>query len=77
MNRTLLSLLLISTLFAFSPINAPAAKDIVDTAVAAGNFTTLVTAIKAAGLVETLKGKGLYLFLHQRTKLLLKSQKKI
>lgn len=33
-------------------------KDIVDTAVSAGNFNTLVTAIKAAGLVETLKGKG-------------------
>ena len=33
-------------------------KDIVDTAVAAGSFSTLVTAIKAAGLVETLKGKG-------------------
>ena len=32
--------------------------DIVDTAVAAGNFDTLVTAIKAAGLVETLKGDG-------------------
>lgn len=34
------------------------AADIVDTAVAAGNFTTLVAAIKAAGLVDTLKGKG-------------------
>ena len=33
-------------------------KDIVDTAVAAGSFKTLVAAIKAAGLVETLKGKG-------------------
>jgi len=33
-------------------------KDIVDTAVAAGSFGTLVTAVKAAGLVETLKGKG-------------------
>ncbi|HUU20021.1 MAG TPA: fasciclin domain-containing protein [Sedimentisphaerales bacterium] len=33
-------------------------KDVVDTAVAAGDFNTLVTAIKAAGLVETLKGKG-------------------
>jgi len=33
-------------------------KDVVDTAVAAGDFTTLVTAIKAAGLVETLKGEG-------------------
>jgi uncharacterized surface protein with fasciclin (FAS1) repeats len=33
-------------------------KDIVDTAVAAGQFNTLATALKAAGLVETLKGKG-------------------
>lgn len=34
------------------------ADDIVDVAVANGNFTTLVTAVKAAGLVETLKGDG-------------------
>jgi uncharacterized surface protein with fasciclin (FAS1) repeats len=34
------------------------AKDIVDTAVAAGSFKTLATALQAAGLVETLKGKG-------------------
>ena len=34
------------------------AEDIVDTAVAAGNFTTLAAALQAAGLVETLKGKG-------------------
>jgi uncharacterized surface protein with fasciclin (FAS1) repeats len=33
-------------------------KDIVDTAVSAGDFNTLVTAIKAAGLVGTLKGEG-------------------
>ncbi len=33
-------------------------KDIVDTAVGAGNFTTLVAAVEAAGLVETLKGEG-------------------
>ncbi|MES2667739.1 MAG: fasciclin domain-containing protein [Pseudomonadota bacterium] len=33
-------------------------KDIVDTAVAAGNFTTLAAALGAAGLVETLKGPG-------------------
>ncbi|HQN08337.1 MAG TPA: fasciclin domain-containing protein [Thermoanaerobaculia bacterium] len=33
-------------------------KDIVDTAVAAGSFNTLATALKAADLVETLKGKG-------------------
>lgn len=34
------------------------AQDIVDTAVKAGNFATLVTAVKAAGLVDTLKGPG-------------------
>ena len=34
------------------------AKDIVETAVAAGSFNTLAAALKAAGLVETLKGKG-------------------
>jgi len=33
-------------------------KDIVDTAVAAGSFKTLATALQAAGLVETLKGPG-------------------
>ena len=33
-------------------------KDIVETAMAAGSFETLVTAIKAAGLVEALKGEG-------------------
>lgn len=33
-------------------------KDIVDTAVGAGKFSTLVAAVKAAGLVETLKGPG-------------------
>jgi len=33
-------------------------KDVVDTAVGAGSFKTLVAAVKAAGLVETLKGKG-------------------
>jgi len=35
-----------------------APKDIVDTAVSAGSFTTLVTAVKAAGLVDALKGDG-------------------
>ena len=43
----------------FGPTLARAA-DIVDTAVAAGSFKTLVTAVKAAGLVKTLKGKGPY-----------------
>jgi uncharacterized surface protein with fasciclin (FAS1) repeats len=34
------------------------AADIVDTAVAAGQFNTLVKAVKAAGLADTLKGDG-------------------
>ena len=38
--------------------NEPAAKDIVDTAVAAGSFKTLAKALEAAGLIETLKGAG-------------------
>jgi len=33
-------------------------KDIVDTAVGAGSFGTLVAAVQAAGLVDTLKGEG-------------------
>ncbi|MBI1270249.1 fasciclin domain-containing protein [bacterium] len=37
---------------------ASAEKDIVDTAVGAGNFSTLAKALDAAGLVETLKGEG-------------------
>ena len=43
------------------PAPAPApveAKDIVDTAVAAGSFTTLVAAVQAAGLESTLRGTG-------------------
>lgn len=34
------------------------AKDIVDTAVAAGSFKTLAAALTAAGLIDTLKGPG-------------------
>lgn len=34
------------------------AGDIVDTAVSAGNFTTLVKLVQSAGLVDTLKGPG-------------------
>jgi uncharacterized surface protein with fasciclin (FAS1) repeats len=41
-----------------SPTMAP--KDIVDTAVEAGSFTTLVSAVQAAGLDETLSGEGPY-----------------
>ena len=58
---------LLSTAFVTPALSAeerPAAKDhketkdLVDTAVAAGNFTTLVKALQAADLVNTLKGKG-------------------
>lgn len=37
---------------------APAAPDIVDTAISAGSFTTLVAAVQAAELVGALKGEG-------------------
>ena len=40
-----------------TPRAAPS-KNIVDTAIAAGNFTTLVAGIKAAGLTDTLNGRG-------------------
>lgn len=46
------------TTFAATAHAANASKDIVDTAVGAGKFNTLVAAVKAAGLVDTLKGKG-------------------
>ena len=42
----------------FLPSFATTQKDIVDTAVEAGSFNTLVSAVQAAGLVETLKGDG-------------------
>jgi len=46
--------------YAGSACNSKASKqhDIVDTAVAAGNFKTLAAALQAADLVDTLKGKG-------------------
>jgi len=47
-------------LFLVLPLSAAKAseKDIVDTAVSAGTFNTLVAAVQAAGLVDTLKGDG-------------------
>lgn len=45
----------------FTPaLAADESKDIVDTAMGAGQFNTLVTAVQAADLVETLKGEGPY-----------------
>jgi uncharacterized surface protein with fasciclin (FAS1) repeats len=49
---------LIATVLALGAAFTVQAKDLVDTAVAAGNFKTLATALTAAGLVDTLKGKG-------------------
>ncbi|MGB0132386.1 fasciclin domain-containing protein [Dokdonella sp.] len=61
-----ISSFLLSAMIATTPIAAHAGdmskkaapKDIVDTAVAAGSFTTLATALDAAGLIATLKGPG-------------------
>ncbi|MGC4367220.1 fasciclin domain-containing protein [Hydrogenophaga sp. R2] len=49
---------LVAGLLAFGAMVSAQAKDIVDTAAAAGSFKTLVTAVQAAGLVDTLKGPG-------------------
>jgi uncharacterized surface protein with fasciclin (FAS1) repeats len=51
-------LLLAVTVPAQAGDSEPSPRDIVDAAVAAGNFKTLATALQAAGLVETLKGPG-------------------
>jgi len=42
----------------FAIASSASAADIVDTAVSAGQFKTLVQAVQAAGLVDTLKGEG-------------------
>lgn len=47
-----------AAMLATPAVAGSAGKDIVDTAASAGNFTTLVAAVKAAGLVETLRGEG-------------------
>jgi uncharacterized surface protein with fasciclin (FAS1) repeats len=55
--RTFLALTAASV-FAMPVFAGGHAKDIVDTAVAAGSFNTLAAALTAAGLVDTLKGEG-------------------
>lgn len=57
MKRLLVSILL-SSFLGLSSLSAFAANDIVQTAIKAGNFKTLVAALKAADLVKTLEGKG-------------------
>ena len=59
MRNSIVKLVAIASIVISPLIAVPAsAKDIVDTAVAAGSFKTLVSAIKAAGLVETLQRPG-------------------
>ncbi len=56
LRRNLLAILAVLPI-TFGSVSAKA-DDIVDTAIAAGQFSTLVAAVQAAGLVETLKGEG-------------------
>ena len=56
--RTLLAALAAVAILGTSVHAADAPRDIVDTAVAAGSFKTLATALQSAGLVDTLKGAG-------------------
>ncbi len=58
MNKYIVAGVMCALMFVTGISRAEDAKDIVDTAVAAGSFKTLVAAVKAAGLVDTLKGKG-------------------
>ncbi|MCR5869281.1 hypothetical protein LRS14_29795 [Aquincola sp. J276] len=51
--------LLIATALSFGAMTAMAA-DIVDTAVSASSFKTLVAAVQPAGLVDTLKGQAVH-----------------
>lgn len=52
------SSIIIGLIMSITSFTAFAAKDIVDTAVEAGNFSTLAKALQAAELVDTLKGDG-------------------
>jgi uncharacterized surface protein with fasciclin (FAS1) repeats len=54
----LVFMLVMSFSFGVSAENTGTKKDIVDTAVEAGEFKILATALEKAGLVETLKGEG-------------------
>lgn len=55
MKRTLLAISIVATLIFSADLQAQQ-KTIVETAIAAGNFNTLVTAVKSADLVDTLNG---------------------
>jgi len=55
---TLVTMAFMSTMAVAGGNYSKTKKDIVDTAVAAGSFTTLAAALDAAGLIDTLKGDG-------------------
>lgn len=52
------ALVALSSIFVITPAMSYTKNDIVDTAVSAGQFKTLVAALKAGGLVDVLKGSG-------------------
>ena len=56
--KTTIALTTAASLLAGTAFAGGHSKDIVDTAVEAGTFGTLVAAVQAADLVETLKGEG-------------------
>jgi uncharacterized surface protein with fasciclin (FAS1) repeats len=58
MRLTAYAALAFGALSATSYADKPASRDIVDTAISAGQFKTLAAALQSAGLVETLKGAG-------------------
>ncbi|OWY05848.1 MULTISPECIES: fasciclin domain-containing protein [Thioclava] len=60
LRRTFMAAVLAGTALVSAPAHADnhGGMDIVDTAVNAGSFETLVAAVQAAGLVDTLKGEG-------------------
>ncbi|MFT4794438.1 MAG: putative surface protein with fasciclin (FAS1) repeats [Paracoccaceae bacterium] len=57
LRRTFIALTATAAMTTYAFAGGPS-KDIVDTAIGAGSFTTLVAAVQAAGLVDTLKGEG-------------------
>lgn len=56
--RTFIAVTAVAALSAGTAFAGGHEMDIVDTAAGAGDFNTLVAAVQAAGLVETLKGEG-------------------
>ena len=56
--KKLIAVTAVATVACLATVSQARQNDIVDTAIGAGGFDTLVAAVKAAGLVDTLKGEG-------------------